>query len=60
MDIRRFVTVKYADGMIPKMREARLPFAVDPDINIIIANIAAMSRSSVQNMNGMLIIALIG
>ena len=46
--------------MILKMKKARLPFAVDPDINIIIANIAAMSRSSVKNMNGMLIIALIG
>ena len=60
MVIWRFVTVKYADGMILKMREARLPFAVDPYINIIFVSIAAMSRSSVRNMNGMLIIALIG
>ena len=46
--------------MILKMKKARLPFAVDPYINIIIANIAAMSRNSAKNMNGMLIIALIG
>ena len=60
MVIRRFVTVKYADDMIQKMRKERLLFAVDPYINIIIANIAAMSRNSAKNMNGMLIIALIG
>ena len=60
MVIGRFVTVKYVDDMILKMREARLLFAVDPYINLIFESIAAMSRSSVRNMNGMLIIALIG
>ena len=60
MVIGRFVTVKYVDDTILKMREARLLSAVDPYINIIFASIAAMSRSSVKNMNGMLIIALIG
>ena len=53
MVIGRFVTVKYVDDMILKMREARLLFAVDPYINIIFASIAAMSRNSAKNMNGM-------
>ena len=60
MVIGRFVTVKYVDDTILKMREARLLFAVDPYINIIFASIAAMSRSFVKNMNGMSITALIG
>ena len=60
MVIGRFVTVKYVDDMILKIREARLPFAVDQYINIMFASIAAMSKSSVESMNGMLIIALIG